>query len=151
MTFDGKARIDIEVLEATNTVVLQAVDMTFANSLLISAKGKPMVAKVSVDAQAQTATFAFDKPLAPGKYVLSTDYTGKIGTQANGFFALDYTTASGKQRALYTQFENSDARRFIPSWDEPNYKASFDLSVLAPAAQMVVSNMPAKTLSLIHI
>ena len=145
MTFDGKARIDIEVLEATNTVVLQAVDMTFANSLLISAKGKPMVAKVSVDAQAQTATFAFDKPLAPGKYVLSTDYTGKIGTQANGFFALDYTTASGKQRALYTQFENSDARRFIPSWDEPNYKASFDLSVLAPAAQMVVSNMPAKT------
>ena len=91
MTFDGKARIDIEVLEATNTVVLQAVDMTFANSLLISAKGKPMVAKVSVDAQAQTATFAFDKPLAPGKYVLSTDYTGKIGTQANGFFALDYT------------------------------------------------------------
>ena len=86
-----------------------------------------------------------DKPLAPGKYVLSTDYTGKIGTQANGFFALDYTTASGKQRALYTQFENSDARRFIPSWDEPNYKASFDLSVLAPAAQMVVSNMPAKT------
>ena len=65
---------------------------------------------------------------------IDLDYTGKIGTQANGFFALDYTTASGKQRALYTQFENSDARRFIPSWDEPNYKASFDLSVLAPAA-----------------
>ena len=33
MTFDGKARIDIEVLEATNMVVLQAIDMSFANSL----------------------------------------------------------------------------------------------------------------------
>lgn len=105
MTFDGKARIDIEVLEATNAVVLQAIDMTFANSIVINAKGKPMLAKVSVDAQAQTATFAFDKPLAPGNYVLSTDYTGKIGTQANGFFALDYPTANGKQRALYTQPE----------------------------------------------
>lgn len=144
MTFDGKARINIEVLETTHAVVLQAIDMTFANSIVINAKGKPMLAKVSVDAQAQTATFAFDKPLAPGKYVLSTDYIGKIGTQANGFFALDYPTANGKQRALYTQFENSDARRFIPSWDEPNYKATFDLSVLAPATQMVVSNMPAK-------
>ena len=89
--------------------------------------GKAMPAKVSVDADAQTATFAFDKPLAPGSYTLSTDYTGVINTQANGLFALDYQTDSGKKRALYTQFENSDARRFIPSWDEPNYKATFDL------------------------
>ena len=144
MNFDGKARIDIEVLETTNTVVLQAIDMTFANSIVINTKGKPMLAKVRVDAQEQTATFTFDKPLAPGKYVLSTDYTGKIGTQANGFFALDYPTATGKQRALYTQFENSDARRFIPSWDEPNFKATFDLTVNAPTGQMVVGNMPAK-------
>ncbi len=85
---------------------------------------------------------AFDKPLAAGSYTLSTDYTGVINTQANGLFALDYQTDSGKQRALYTQFENSDARRFIPSWDEPNFKATFDLTVNAPAGQMVVSNMP---------
>ena len=39
------------------------------------------------------------------------DYTGKIGTQANGLFAIDYDTKAGKKRALYTQFENSDARR----------------------------------------
>lgn len=38
MTFDGKARIDIEVLEATNAVVLQAIDMTFASSIVINAK-----------------------------------------------------------------------------------------------------------------
>ncbi len=57
-------------------------------------------------------------------------------------FALDYATPQGQRRALFTQFENSDARRFIPSWDEPNFKATFDLAVNAPAAQMAVSNMP---------
>jgi aminopeptidase N len=72
------------------------------------------------------------------------DYTGKIGTQANGLFAIDYDTASdGKKRALYTQFENSDARRFIPSWDEPAYKATFTLDATVPSIDMAVNNMPA--------
>ena len=142
MSFDGKVRIDIDVLAATDRIVLQAVNMRFAHATLVPAKGKPLAATVSVDADSQTATFAFAKPLAPGKYVLSTEYAGKINTQANGLFALDYATPDGQKRALYTQFENSDARRFIPSWDEPDYKATFDLTVIAPAAQMAVSNMP---------
>lgn len=142
MSFDGKVRIDLDVLAATDRIVLQAVNMRFAHATLAPAKGKPLAATVSVDADSQTATFAFAKPLAPGKYVLSTEYAGKINTQANGLFALDYATPDGQKRALYTQFENSDARRFIPSWDEPDYKATFDLTVVAPAAQMAVSNMP---------
>ncbi|WP_374357313.1 M1 family metallopeptidase [Thermomonas sp.] len=142
MTFDGKVRIDIDVLAPTSTIVLQAANLTFGTSTLVAKGGKPQAAKVSVDAEQQTATFAFDKPLSPGRYTLSTDYAGKINTQANGLFALDYQTESGKKRALYTQFENSDARRFVPSWDEPNFKATFDLTVNAPSADMVVSNMP---------
>ncbi len=46
-------------------------------------------------------------------------YRGQIGTQTSGLFAIDYVTPQGKQRALYTQFESADARRFIPCWDEP--------------------------------
>ena len=143
MAFDGKVKIGVDVLEPTSTIVLQAVNMTFANSTLSAKGGKPMPAKVSIDAENQTATFAFDKPLAAGSYVLATDYTGAINTQANGLFAIDYDTDAGKKRALYTQFENSDARKFVPSWDEPNFKATFDLTVNAPAGDMVVSNMPA--------
>ncbi|WP_425501723.1 M1 family metallopeptidase [Pseudoxanthomonas koreensis] len=143
MTFDGKVRIDLDVLVPTDTLVLQAANLEFANGTLAAAGGgRPLPAEVSVDAENQTASFAFGTPLAPGRYVLSTDYRGVINTQANGLFALDYATPEGQKRALYTQFENSDARRFVPSWDEPDFKATFDLGVVAPAAQMVVSNMP---------
>ena len=142
MAFDGKVKISIDVLEPTSTIVLQAVNMTFANSTLSAKGGKPMPAKVAIDEAGQTATFSFDKPLTAGSYVLATDYTGKINTQANGLFALDYETEAGKKRALFTQFEAPDARRFVPSWDEPNYKATFDLTVNAPAGQTAVSNMP---------
>lgn len=145
LTFDGQVTITLDVLEPTATITLQAVDMTFASAKLSPAigKGKAVAAKVGVDADAQTATFTFDKPLAVGSYRLSMDYTGKIGTQANGLFAIDYDTRAGKKRALFTQFENSDARRMIPSWDEPSHKATFTLEATVPSGQMAVSNMPA--------
>ena len=142
--FEGQVEIDLEVLAPTPRIVLNALDMQFASATLSAAKEKRAVpaARIEVDAKAQTASFDFGRTLAPGKYRLVLAYTGKIGTQANGLFAIDYTNDAGKQRALFTQFENSDARRFIPSWDEPAYKATFDLEATVPAAQMAVSNLP---------
>ncbi|HWS78012.1 MAG TPA: M1 family metallopeptidase [Thermomonas sp.] len=142
MAFDGKARINVEVLEPTRTITLNAVDLTFANVRLGRANGRDLVAATSIDAAAQTATFTFDEAVPVGSYLLSIEYTGRINTQANGLFALDYDSEAGSKRALFTQFEAPDARRFVPSWDEPNYKATFNLVATVPAAQMAVSNMP---------
>ncbi len=142
--FTGKVEIALEVLEPTRSIVLQAVDMGFSNSRLTGPDGKAITLKASADAANQTASFDAGRTLAPGSYSLNTDYTGLIGTQANGLFVLEYPTADGNRKALFTQFENSDARRFVPSWDEPNFKATFDLTVNVPAGQMAVSNMPVK-------
>jgi len=130
LSFDGKVAIKVDVLEPTGSITLNALGMSFSEVTLAPASGKAQAAKVAVDEEKQTATFSFDKPLAKGSYTLTMNYTGKIGTQANGLFAIDYDTKAGKKRALYTQFENSDARRFIPSWDEPNYKATFNLTAM---------------------
>ena len=143
LAFDGKATIHLDVLDPTAEIVLNALDLAFASATLVPEEGGDAVpAQVRVDAEAQTATFVFPEPLRVGSYALSLDYSGRIGTQANGLFAIDYQTEHGERRALYTQFENSDARRFIPSWDEPNHKATFTLAATVPAAQMAVSNMP---------
>ncbi len=142
LRFEGRVSIELEVLEATDRIVLQAVDMEFSESRLVPAKGRALPARVDVDAANQNASFAFRRKLKPGHYTLSTRYTGRINTQANGLFALDYPTAEGRKRALFTQFENSDARRFVPSWDEPFHKATFELAVTVPAGEMVVGNMP---------
>jgi aminopeptidase N len=142
--FDGRVSITLDVLEPTASITLNAVDLKFSSASLHSTQGKRAYVDptVSVDESAQTATFTFRDKLAAGSYRLTMAYTGTIGTQANGLFAIDYVTADGGRRALYTQFENSDARKFIPCWDEPNYKATFDLAAIVPAAQMAISNMP---------
>ena len=146
LRFDGHASIAVQVLQPTDRITLNAIDMTFANVELRPENGLDRSASaVRLDADAQQATFEFRGALAPGLYRLDMDYTGKIGTQANGLFAIDYETSAGRKRALYTQFENSDARRFIPSWDEPGFKTPFTLDVTVPATQMAVSNMPVAT------
>ncbi|WP_294136622.1 M1 family metallopeptidase [Sphingobium sp.] len=147
LKFTGKVTIDVMVSTAMPALVLNAADLTFGDVMLTPAKGKAIKGSAKVDADAQTVTLDFGKPLAPGQYKLAIAYAGVINTQANGLFALDYTNNEGQaKRALFTQFEAPDARRFVPSWDEPSYKATFDLSAIIPTGELAVGNMPVKTI-----
>lgn len=147
LRFSGVTAIDVDVLEATDTLTVNAADLDFrsAHIAVLSGGGAarpPAAGRVSVDADKQTATVRFDERLQPGRYRLSFDYSGKIYSQAAGLFALDYESNAGKKRALFTQFEAPDARRFFPGWDEPQFRTPYTLSVTAPADQDVISNMP---------
>ena len=146
LKFSGKATVDLTVAQAMPQLVLNAADLTVSSVTLTPAKGKAIKGTAKIDAAAQTVAFDFGKPVAPGSYKLDIVYAGVINTQANGLFALDYTDSAGQaKRALFTQFEAPDARRFVPSFDEPSYKATFDLSAIVPTGQLAVSNMPVKT------
>lgn len=144
LAFDASVLIDVDVLKPTRQLVLNAADLTFTSVTLRPVRGGPALkATVTSDAKAQTATFTFPRSIAAGAYRLDIRYAGKINTQANGLFALDYKDNQGRDaRSLFTQFEAADARRFVPSWDEPDYKATFDLTAKVPARTMAVGNMP---------
>ena len=146
LRFTGQVVIDLDVTQPTQTLVLNAADLSIAKAAITPAGGKAMAGTAKIDADAQTVTLDFGKPLKAGKYSLAMDYAGIINTQANGLFALDYKDSAGAdKRALFTQFEAPDARRFVPSWDEPSYKATFDLTAIVPTGQFAVGNMPIKT------
>lgn len=138
MTFSGHVDIAIDVRTATRTVTLNAVELSFDKASV----DYNVPGRISVDAAAQRASFAFDHDLTVGRHVLHIDYRGVINPYSAGLFAVDYDTPDGKRRQLITQFEAADARRFVPCWDEPAMKAVFELSVTAPAGQFAVSNMP---------
>ncbi len=145
LKFSGKVTIDVSVATALPALVLNAADLTVSSVMLTPAKGKAIKGAARIDADAQTVSLDFGKPIQPGSYKLDIVYAGIINQQANGLFALDYTDNAGAaKRALFTQFEAPDARRFVPSWDEPSYKATFDLSAVVPADQLAVGNMPVK-------
>src|SRR5215472_3771150 len=140
LNFDGEVGITLDVVEPTRGLVLNAADMRLSSASIRSAPGgAPLEARISLDTKAQTATLDFDRMLQPGSYRLAIHYSGAIHTQANGLFALDSKDLEGRDsRSLFTQFEAADARRFVPSWDEPDYKATWDLTAVVPANSTAV-------------
>jgi aminopeptidase N len=144
LTFRGEVTIAIDVLQPTASITLNAAELDF-ESVALTGSGRAADSPppaVHVDAERQTATFTLPAEILPGRYQLALAYSGTIGTQAAGLFALDYQAADGPRRVLLTQFEAPDARRMLPCWDEPAYKATFDLTAVVPSHQLAVSNMP---------
>ena len=139
LTFRGQARIEIEIKRPTDRIVLNAAELVIERVLLSQTPEAPQIV---FDEEEQTAAFVFPTRLLPGARVLEIDYAGRIHQQPFGLFALDSDSGGRRRRALFTQFENSDARRFAPTWDEPALKAVFSLTVEGPQGQMAVSNMP---------
>jgi aminopeptidase N len=148
LRFTGQAAIEIQVLEETDRITVNAADLEIRQVGLVGYMADGRIAPVgsvtndiAIDAPNQTATVRFSA-LRPGRYRLTFDYSGRINTQAAGLFALDYQSDDGPKRALFTQFEAPDARRFFPSWDEPQFRTPYDLKVVVPAGQQAISNMP---------
>ena len=140
LRFSAHVAIDVEVRETTRAITLNAAGLEFGTVRLRPSNATP---QVQLDPKRETAIFAFSEMLAPGRYTLEIDYRGRINPNPAGLFALDYTAADKTpRRALFTQFENTDARRFVPCWDEPGIKATYDLTAIVAAGQLAVSNMP---------
>ena len=138
-TFTGSVEIDVDIVRPTDRIVLNSAEIEIDHAAL---DGEAHAPGIAVDTRIETATFTFAHTLSAGRRTLSLAYRGKIADRMAGLFARQYAAADSERSALYTQFENSDARRFVPCWDEPARKAVFRLSVTADASLMAVSNMP---------
>src|SRR5580698_526668 len=139
LTFKGTVQIDVTVHSAVDRIVLNGADLVIDAAAVTGIATAPTV---SYDEPLGRITFALGQMIEPGSHTLTLSYHGKIYQQGSGFFAIDYEVPGGKARALFTQFENADARRFVPCWDEPGRKAIFELSATLPANFMALSNMP---------
>ena len=138
-TLAGTESIVLDFREATATIQFNSLNQKLSKVLL---DGKPVKTVVSDD-KAQLTTITLARPAAAGKHTLSFAYQGRIETNAVGLFLQEYTAPGGaKDKMLSTQFEATDARRMFPCWDEPAFRAVFQLNVTVPAKWAAYSNMP---------
>ena len=139
LNFTGNEAIDLHVRQATASFTLNQAGLALQKAALEDGTR----ATIKLDEAEQTATLTFPHPVPAGKHTLTIAYTGPIPETPNGIYHDDYKTAAGEaKRMLVTQFEVADARRMFPGWDEPAFKATFQLSVTLPKGVAVVSNMP---------
>ena len=138
-TLRGEESVTLEFRQATATIVFNSVNQTLRHVLL---DGKPVKNVVS-DREQQVATVTLIKPASKGRHRLAFSYKGKMDSGPPGFFTQEFVEPGGAKGLLIsTKFEPTYARRMFPCWDEPAFRATFQLSATVPAQWATVSNMP---------
>lgn len=136
-TFGGEETIHGDVNRPTKAITLNAIEIDFQQVTVQSLpKGKVQTARVSLDPQKEMATFTVDEELPKGPVEIKVKYQGKLNDELRGFYL---GKANGRNYAS-TQFEPTDARRAFPSWDEPAYKAPFNISIVVDKNDTAISN-----------
>ncbi len=139
-SFTGSQVVTIEVRQPARQIVLHALGLAISEAKLI---GEPTIAlSPQIDAEEQTVTFALAEELPPGTYRLSLHFAGKLTEQPRGLYISRYQANGVRGKVLATQMEATDCRRMFPCWDEPAFRAEFELTAVVPSKLRALSNMP---------
>ncbi|HWC19355.1 MAG TPA: M1 family metallopeptidase, partial [Terriglobales bacterium] len=133
--FSGEETIDVRLTAATREIVLNSLDLDVSE------------AQFTVDDKTTNANVVYDKPnemvklelgdqIPAGQGRLHLKFSGKLIESLRGL----YLSKSSRRQYAVTQFEGTYARMMFPSFDEPSFKATFDLTVTADKGDTAISN-----------
>lgn len=84
----------------------------------------------------------FPSELEPQKAKLFISFDNKINEGLEGFYRSTYKDQDGNSKVLAsTHFESESARLVFPCFDEPMFKAKFDVELLVDQKLVALSNM----------
>nr|CDS30944.1 puromycin sensitive aminopeptidase [Hymenolepis microstoma] len=136
--YHGFEQVELEVLEPANHILFHAKGLDVQ---AVEFEGIPGVAQVVNDQE--LARFDFLSSVPIGKGILKFNFKGKFSDDMLGLYRSTYKDENGNEmNVLATQFESVFARRAFPCMDEPDRKATFDISITALDNKTTLSNMP---------
>ncbi|KAJ8960565.1 hypothetical protein NQ318_013854 [Aromia moschata] len=141
-SFNGSVIIHFTVTSRTWRVILHASDeniditnVTLNNQYIPSDN-------YTINDTTNILTITLEDYLEPSiEYEVKLDYDGILETSTRGFFKSSYQTSDGETRyQLATQFQATHARRAFPCFDEPSFKATFQVLITYPSNLNAASN-----------
>ena len=144
--FEGRAEVEIEVARPVKALTLNAANLTFGRVALRTGNAEAALS-ANLDGANETVTLSPGSgEISPGRHRLRMEYSGPIGRHSQGLYQVPYKVRDGgrlvDKKMLATQFEPVHARKMFPSWDEPAFRATFDVVVEIDQGLTAVSNMP---------
>jgi aminopeptidase N len=133
--FTGEETITAQVQQATNEIVLNSLglDISLAEAIVAN---KTLPGQVTYDQPNEMVRLTLAQPLPAGAASLHLKFSGKLTAGLRGL----YLSKSARRQYAVTQFEGTYARMMFPGFDEPAYKSTFDLSVIADKGDTAISN-----------
>jgi aminopeptidase N len=141
--FDGRAEIRVRARQRVPAIVVHARGLQATKTELRSGTQRRTL---RLQADAKTGTWRLTptdgRPIAAGLHRLVIDYRGRVNRSGEGLYRADHRVAGRPATMLATQLEAVNARMLFPGWDEPLFRARFDIEVTAPKGFAVLSNQP---------
>lgn len=137
-TFTGTVTIQGTTAPDATTIILHAKDLLIRSTTL---DGKE--ATSSLNETTQELTISHPDIIA-GNHTVVVAFSGDITDGMHGLYPCYYEHDGEKKELLATQFESHHARETFPCIDEPEAKATFDVTLSTEQGVVVLGNMPIK-------
>lgn len=144
--FEGQVVIYVMTQEANvQEIVLLSNDITIHNIRVF----KPDTPTVDLhkdlvhphDPVTHKLTIPLNAPLEVSTiYHVAIEYRGNMKDDMSGFYRSTYMEMGVEKRLGATQFQTTSTRRAIPCFDEPGFKAKFELKIQRKAGLFSLSN-----------
>lgn len=141
-TFTGTVSITATVVETTEVITLNSDSLTI-DSATITVDGQRSECTTTTDQEHERLALTPPTAVAPGEIEIDIAFNGRCNEKLVGLYISRFTDDDGTEHKLATtQFEATHARWCFPCWDEPEYKATFEVSLTIDAALEAVANGP---------
>jgi len=131
--FEGRMELEVRLEKPRRELILHAVELTVDRARLRAGGRTLQVARIEADAESETVTLSFDEEVPAGNAVVDLAWRGRFSPGLRGLYRAGPVAV--------TQFEAADARRVFPCFDEPAFKARWNLQVLqVPPRAAAISN-----------
>uniref|UniRef100_A0A3Q3JAP8 Aminopeptidase n=1 Tax=Monopterus albus TaxID=43700 RepID=A0A3Q3JAP8_MONAL len=150
LSFTGSVRIQIDVQNNTNWVVLHSKGLEISKATILDQNlthlSDQILPVLHNPSHEQIGIFS-PRVLSRGKkYFLYIEFRAQLAEGFYGFYKSTYRTSAGQTRTLAsTHFEPTSARMAFPCFDEPTFKANFSVRIRRSPEYISLSNMPVVT------
>ncbi len=139
-TFNGKETVTVGCKTPVNSITLHCAEIQI-KSCNVRQNGISQKATTKTDPKNEELTIMF-KNKVKDTFFIDIEFTGQLNDRLLGFYRSQYKQNGKTKYLATTQFEAADARRAFPCWDEPEVKATFEISIITENKFTAISNMP---------
>jgi len=142
-TFDGLESISINCKKSVNIITMNCAELKI-KSCIVKSGQKIIESTPKINEKKEELQIKLGEKIR-GLCTVDLEFEGILNDRLLGFYRSKYQQNGKTKYLATTQFEAADARRAFPCWDEPEAKATFEISIITDNKFTAISNMPIKT------